>query len=200
MTFLNYPGGRLGLFIADVSDKGIPAALFMALTRTLVRAVVFDTPSPADALKRVNALIIPDNQQEMFVSAVYGVLTLESGVFNYANAGHNPPIWLCGEKRTMEMLRRTGAALGIIEDVPMEDRMITLAPNDFLLLYTDGVTEAFSPKDETYGDERLLQALDKAQMTSAREVLDALEASVRKFMGPHPPADDLTMLGIKRTI
>jgi serine phosphatase RsbU (regulator of sigma subunit)/putative methionine-R-sulfoxide reductase with GAF domain/anti-sigma regulatory factor (Ser/Thr protein kinase) len=194
------PRGRLGLFIADVSDKGIPAALFMALTRTLVRAVVFETPSPADALKRVNALIIPDNKQEMFVSSVYGVLTLETGVFTYANAGHNPPIWLSGEKRTMELLRRTGAALGIIEDMPMEDRTITLAPEDFLLLYTDGVTEAFSPEDETYGDERLQQALEGAQMTSARGVLDALEASVRKFMGPLPPADDLTMLGVKRTI
>jgi sigma-B regulation protein RsbU (phosphoserine phosphatase) len=125
---------------------------------------------------------------------------LETGVFTYANAGHNPPIWLSGEKRTMELLRRTGAALGIIEDMPMEDRTITLAPEDFLLLYTDGVTEAFSPEDETYGDERLQQALEGAQMTSARGVLDALEASVRKFMGPLPPADDLTMLGVKRTI
>jgi sigma-B regulation protein RsbU (phosphoserine phosphatase) len=194
------PGGRLGLFIADVSDKGIPAALFMALTRTLVRAVVFDTPSPADAMRRVNSLIIPDNQQGMFVSAVYGVLTLENGEFVYANAGHNPPIWLCGASRVMQMLRRTGAALGIIEDVPMEDRTITLAPGDFLLLYTDGVTEAFSPEDETYGDERLKQVLEAAEVTTARGVLDALEASVRQFMGLLPPADDLTMLGINRTV
>jgi len=194
------PGGRLGLFIADVSDKGIPAALFMALTRTLVRAVVFDTPSPAEALRRVNALIIPDNQQDMFVSAVYGVLTLESGFFTYSNAGHNPPIWLCAEKRTMELLRRTGAALGIIEDLPMEERTIRLSQGDFLLLYTDGITEAFSPEEETYGDERLQQALETAEKPGAREVLDALEASVRKFMGPHPPADDLTMLGIRREV
>ncbi len=194
------PGGRLGLFIADVSDKGIPAALFMALTRTLVRAVVFDTPSPANAMRRVNSLIIPDNQQGMFVSAVYGVLTLETGEFTYANAGHNPPIWLCGATRNMEMLRRTGAALGIIEEVPMEDRTITLAPGDFLLLYTDGVTEAFSPEDETFGDERLKQVLEAAEATTARGVLDALEASVRQFMGLLPPADDLTMLGIYRTV
>jgi serine phosphatase RsbU (regulator of sigma subunit) len=193
------PGGRLGLFIADVSDKGIPAALFMALTRTLVRAVVYDTPSPADAMRRVNALIIPDNRQGMFVTAVYGVLTLESGEFTYANAGHNPPIWLCGVKRTMESLRRTGAALGIIEDVPMEDRTITLELDDFLLLYTDGLTEAFSPDDETYGEERLQQVLEAAEAATARGVLDLLEASVRRFMGPLPPADDLTMLGVKRT-
>jgi serine phosphatase RsbU (regulator of sigma subunit)/putative methionine-R-sulfoxide reductase with GAF domain/anti-sigma regulatory factor (Ser/Thr protein kinase) len=194
------PGGRMGLFIADVSDKGIPAALFMALTRTLVRAVVYDTPSPADAMRRVNALIIPDNQQGMFVTAVYGVLKLKSGEFTYANAGHNPPIWLCGAKRTMESLRRTGAALGIIEDVPMVDRTITIEPDDFLLLYTDGVTEAFSSSDETYGEERLQQVLEAAEATTARGVLDILEASVREFMGLVPPADDLTMLGIKRTI
>ena len=193
------PGGRLGLFIADVSDKGIPAALFMALTRTLVRAVVFDTPSPAGAMRRVNALIIPDNQQGMFVTAVYGVLTLKTGHFTYANAGHNPPVWLSGATRKMEWLRRTGAALGIIEDVPMEDRTITLAPADFLLLYTDGVTEAFSPNDETYGDERLQQALGGAEAGTARDVLDVLEASVRQFMGSLPPGDDLTMLGVKRT-
>lgn len=193
------PGGRLGLFIADVSDKGIPAALFMALTRTLVRAVVYDTPSPADAMRRVNALIIPDNREGMFVTAVYGVLRLESGEFTYANAGHNPPIWLNGMKRTMESLWRTGAALGIIEDVPMEDRTITLELEDFLLLYTDGVTEAFSPDDETYGEERLQQVLEAAEAATARGVLDVLEASVRQFMGPFPPADDLTMLGVKRT-
>ena len=193
------PGGRLGLFIADVSDKGIPAALFMALTRTLVRAVVYDTPSPADAMRRVNALIIPDNREGMFVTAVYGVLRLESGEFTYANAGHNQPIWLSGIKRTMESLRRTGAALGIIEDVPMEDRTITLELEDFLLLYTDGVTEAFSPDDETYGEERLQQVLEAAEAATARGVLDVLEASVRQFMGPFPPADDLTMLGVKRT-
>jgi len=192
------PAGRLGLFIADVSDKGIPAALFMALTRTLVRAVVFDTSSPAEVMRRVNALIIPDNQQGMFVTAVYGVLTLETGELTYANAGHNPPIWLCGEKRTLSPLVRTGAALGIIENVPMEDRTITLAAGDFLLLYTDGLTEAFSPDGEMFGDERLHQVLLATEAESARGMLDALEASARQFMDHLPPADDLTMMGVRR--
>ena len=192
------PGGRLGLFIADVSDKGIPAALFMALTRTLVRAVVFDTPSPAEVMRRVNALIIPDNQQGMFVTAVYGVLTIDSGELIYANAGHNPPVWMCDPKRTMKPLRRTGAALGIIENVPMEDHSIKLAHGDFLLLYTDGLTEAFSPDGETYGEERLQQVLLETETTTARGVLDALETSARQFMGLLPPADDLTMMGVMR--
>ena len=116
------PGGKLGLFIADVSDKGIPAAIFMAVIRTLVRAVVYDTPSPAETMRRVNALIIPDNKESMFVTAVYGVLSLKSGKFTYANAGHNPPIWADEKNKKLVRLNRTGPALGIIEDLVMEEQ------------------------------------------------------------------------------
>jgi serine phosphatase RsbU (regulator of sigma subunit)/anti-sigma regulatory factor (Ser/Thr protein kinase)/putative methionine-R-sulfoxide reductase with GAF domain len=192
------PGGRLGLFIADVSDKGIPAAIFMAVTRTLVRAVVYDTPSPAETMRRVNALIIPDNKQSMFVTAVYGVLSLKSGEFTYANAGHNPPIWIGGANRKLESLHRTGPALGIIEDLSVEEQTITLGPDDFILLYTDGLTEAFSPEDDIYGEQRLQKLLKTTEMLSARGVLNAIEASVNHFMGPLPAADDLTMLAVKR--
>jgi phosphoserine phosphatase RsbU/P len=195
---IELPGNRLGLLIADVSDKGMPAALFMALTRTLVRAVVFDTPSPAEVMQRVNALIIPDNRQEMFVTAIYGVLSLETGQFVYANAGHNPPVWVSGESGALKTLKRTGAALGIIEDLPMEERIILLGLNDLLLLYTDGLTEAFSPEDEIYGEKRLLKEMKASRRSSAGEVLKTLEASVNQFMGPLPAADDLTMLAIKR--
>ncbi|MGB8212677.1 MAG: GAF domain-containing protein [Anaerolineales bacterium] len=193
-------GGRLGLLIADVSDKGMPAALFMALTRTLMRAVVYDTASPAETLRRVNALLIPDNRQSMFVTAVYGILTLDSGEFTYANAGHNPPVWMSRAGRRLETLPRTGAALGIIEDFKMEERTISLGLDDLLLLYTDGLTEAFSPEDETYGEERLQQVLQSSVTASAHGVLDALEASVNQFMGSLPAADDLTMLALKRII
>ena len=195
---IELPGGRLGLLIADVSDKGMPAALFMALTRTLVRAVVYDAPSPAETLRRVNALIIPDNRQSMFVTAVYGVLSLASGEFTYANAGHNPPVWVSRLGGTLESLRRTGAALGIIQDLSMDERTISLGPGDLLLLYTDGLTEAFSPEGETYGEERLRQVLKAPETSSARAALDALEASVNQFMGSLPAADDLTMLALKR--
>jgi serine phosphatase RsbU (regulator of sigma subunit)/putative methionine-R-sulfoxide reductase with GAF domain len=194
---IELPSGKLGLFIADVSDKGIPAALFMALTRTLVRAVVFNTPSPAEVMRRVNALIIPDNQQGMFVTAVYGVLSLESGDFTFANAGHNPPVWVCGASGSVETLHRTGAALGILPDLAMEERTICIAPGDMLLLYTDGLTEAFSPADEMYGDERLLNTLKSVDGSSARGVLDALEASMHQFIDPLPPSDDLTMMAIR---
>jgi sigma-B regulation protein RsbU (phosphoserine phosphatase) len=195
---IELPGGRLGLLIADVSDKGMPAALFMALTRTLIRAVISNAPSPAEVLRRVNALIIPDNRESMFVTAVYGVLSIENGEFTYANAGHNPPVWMSGTGKKLVLLHRTGPALGIIDDLPMDQRTIVLGLEDVLLLYTDGLTEAFSPENEIFGEERLQQALKLAETSSARLVLDALEASVNKFMDPLPASDDLTMLALKR--
>jgi sigma-B regulation protein RsbU (phosphoserine phosphatase) len=196
---IELPGGRLGLLIADVSDKGMPAALFMALTRTLVRAVVYHTPSPAGVLRRVNDLIIPDNQQSMFVTAIYGVLSLGSGEFTYANAGHNPPLWMKKADNSLEGLTRTSAALGIIKDLSVRERTVSLGPGDLLLLYTDGLTEAFSPEGEQYGEERLQEVLKAAELSQARQALDALEASVKQFMGQLPAADDLTMLALKRT-
>jgi phosphoserine phosphatase RsbU/P len=194
------PDRRLGLFIADVSDKGIPAALFMALTRTLVRAAVLDTHSPAEVMRRVNNLIIPDNREGMFVTAVYGVLGLDTGELTYANAGHNPPIWMSVAKSEMKSLLRTSAALGVIENLVVEERTIPIAFGDLLFLYTDGLTEAFSPKDETFGVERLEQALHAIDYPSARALLDALEGTVDEFMGSLPASDDLTMLAVRRTM
>ena len=94
---IELPNNKLGLFIADVADKGMPAALFMALTRTLVRAAVNEMHSPVDVLRRVNDQLLPDTRQGMFVTAVYGVLDMESGEFTFVNAGHNPPFWVKDE-------------------------------------------------------------------------------------------------------
>jgi serine phosphatase RsbU (regulator of sigma subunit)/putative methionine-R-sulfoxide reductase with GAF domain len=195
---IELPDKKLGLFIADVSDKGIPAALFMALTRTLVRAAVSETSSPAEALQRVNNLIIPDNQQEMFVTAVYAVLSLETGELTYANAGHNPPLWMRKRRGEIESLTRTGMALGVVEGTLIEERTIQLERGDGLLFYTDGLTEAFSPNEELFSVERLHQITQENSNLSARAFLDTIEAAVNEFMGPHPPDDDLTMLALHR--
>jgi serine phosphatase RsbU (regulator of sigma subunit) len=194
------PDRRLGLFIADVSDKGIPAALFMALTRTLVRAVVYDTESPAEALRRVNDLMLPDNKQEMFVTAVYGVLSLDTGEFRYANAGHNPPLVACREDGSIELLRRTGPALGVIDEYAIREETVHLEPGNCILLYTDGLTEAFSPQDEPYGDERLCHLIESASVDSVKDMLDAIETSVAEFINPLPLADDMTMLAVRRML
>jgi len=192
------PDRRLGLFIADVADKGMPAALFMALTRTLVRAAIVETPSPAEALRRVNDLLLPDTRQGMFVTAVYAVLDRGTGEFVYANAGHNPPLYIRADGQ-IEKLTRTGIALGVVETGMMSEKRLQLAVGDSILLYTDGVTETFSPQDELFGEERLLEVVRSARGKRMEDLLDAVEARLDQFSQPMPASDDLTMLAVRRT-
>jgi serine phosphatase RsbU (regulator of sigma subunit) len=194
---MELPGGRIGLFIADVADKGIPAALFMALTRTLVRASVIGTESPAEALRRVNNLLIPDTEQGMFVTAVYAVLYPESGELVYANAGHNPPLWLTADGK-IERLTRTGMALGVVEGTSMEDRRIELNPGDGLLLYTDGLSEASSATGDFFGEERIIAALQAGGGKSAERILQRIQVDLDMFVGAEAQSDDLTMLLLRR--
>ncbi|MEW6404352.1 MAG: GAF domain-containing protein [Chloroflexota bacterium] len=191
------PNRRLGLFIADVADKGMPAALFMALTRTLMRAAVIETDSPAEALTRVNDLLLPDTQQGMFVTAAYVVVDLKRGELTYVNAGHNPPLWM---KRSgeIERLTRTGVALGVMEQPNMTQRTISLEPGESLLLYTDGLTESFNSEGGFYGEERLLERLKFLLDSPAEELLSSVEAHLNEFTDPMPPADDMTMMAVKR--
>jgi sigma-B regulation protein RsbU (phosphoserine phosphatase) len=187
---------KLGLFIADVADKGMPAALFMALTRTLVRAAVIETESPAVALRRVNDLLLPDTRQGMFVTAVYGVLDLDKGRFTYVNAGHNPPLWVSRLNSTVQKLTRTGIALGVTERPNISEETIQLTAGDFILLYTDGLSEAFSADDEMFGDARLIETVRSAQVELVEDLLVAVEDRLNEFIGDTPLGDDLTMLAV----
>ncbi len=187
---------RLGLFIADVADKGVPAALFMALTRTLVRAAIAESSSPAVVLRRVNELLVPDTRQGMFVTAVYAVLDQTNGEFTYANAGHNPPLWIHAD-RTIHKLTRTAVALGVIESDDIQEKSIRIAPGDSVFLYTDGLTEAFAADGGMFGEQRLEQAV-LCGASTADEMLDAVETRVNEFIGAEPPSDDSTMLVLKR--
>lgn len=196
--FFELPGGRLGLVIADVADKGMPAALFMALTRALVRAAALEEMSPAAALARVNDLLVPDAQHGMFVTAVYAVLSLETGELTYANAGHNPPLLLRHHPRELERFGTGGIALGVLEGVRLEERVVSLKPGDHLILYTDGVTEAFSPQNDIYGEERLRSTIQTADSGSAQAMLNDIDGSVLTFVGDLPPSDDLTLLVLCR--
>ena len=190
------PNHRLGLFIADVADKGVPAALFMALTRTLVHAAVNETPSPAEALRRVNDLLLPDTRQGMFVTAVYAVLDQESGEMTYANAGHNPPLWV--RKDSVRRLTRTGVALGASDESRFEEKTISLDNGDSLLFYTDGLTEAFNLEGDMFGEERLLRALGWQESISADDMIKTVESALDDFIADAPPSDDLTMLAVRR--
>jgi serine phosphatase RsbU (regulator of sigma subunit)/putative methionine-R-sulfoxide reductase with GAF domain len=191
------PNNRIGLFIADVADKGMPAALFMALTRTLVRAAVIESDSPAEAMKRVNDLLFPDTRQGMFVTAVYAVLDLDKSEFTYVNAGHNPPLWVKSDG-TLERLTRTAVALGVLVNDPVEQRTIQLGKEDSLLLYTDGLTESFNNDGDFFGEARLTEAILANHCSSAGELMDVVEKSLLDFVQDVPPADDLTMLAVRR--
>ncbi|MCL4275172.1 MAG: GAF domain-containing protein [Anaerolineales bacterium] len=195
---IELPNDRLGIFIADVADKGMPAALFMALTRTLVRAAVIETSSPAEALCRVNDLLLPDTQQGMFVTAVYGELDLMEGRFTYVNAGHNPPFLV--RESQVEKLTRTAVALGVMEQPNMGEHTLSLSNGDTLFLYTDGLTEAFSDDGDLFGDDRVMDALKAAQTGSVEDVIAAVEDCLNEFIGTTPLGDDLTMLVIKKAV
>jgi len=191
------PNGQLGLFIADVADKGVPAALFMALTRTLVHAAVIESDSPADAMKRVNDLLIPDTRQGMFVTAVYAVLDMDKRELTYVNAGHNPPLWV-KPTGNVERLTRTAIALGVVTGEAVNQRTIKFESGDSLFLYTDGLTEAFNYDGVFFGEERLLEAIKCNTCYSASELLDVVEKALLDFVQDMPPADDLTMLVLRR--
>lgn len=193
----NLPDNKLGLFIADVSDKGVPAALFMALTRTLVRAAVIETVTPAEALRRVNELLVPDTQQGMFVTAVYAVLDMNVGELTYVNAGHNPPLWVRSDG-SIESLTRTGVALGAAEGMKYGQQVIPLGRDDCILFFTDGLTESYNNEGEFYGEGRLMEALKANHCSSAHELIDIVEKSLIDFVQDMPPADDLTMLVLRR--
>jgi serine phosphatase RsbU (regulator of sigma subunit) len=193
----NLPDNKLGLFIADVSDKGVPAALFMALTRTLVRAAIIETESPAEALRRVNELLVPDTKQGMFVTAVYAVLDMDKGKLTYVNAGHNPPLWVRSDG-SLESLTRTGVALGAAENMKYDQRAILVGKDDCILFYTDGLTESYNNDGVFFGEERLTEALKANHCSSAHELIDLVEKSLLDFVQDMPPADDLTMMVLRR--
>lgn len=194
---IELPDNKLGIFIADVADKGMPAALFMALTRTLVRAAVVETSSPAEALRRVNDSLLPDTQQGMFITAVYGVLDLDTGLFTYVNAGHNPPFWVKTDG-SLEKLTRTSIALGVMEQPVIEEKTIAIALGNTLLLYTDGLTEAFSPGGDLFGEVRLPDVMDSLAANTAEEAIKSIEGYLNDFIDPLPLADDLTMMAIRK--
>lgn len=205
--YFKLPGNRLGLVIADVADKGMPAALFMTLVRTLVRATVKEIDSPADVLERANDIIVPDAPGGMFVTIFYAVLDLDTGDLEFANAGHNLPLVLRGQSCQLEQLRRGGMALGVQEGNRIQGWKTQLSPGDYLILYTDGVTEAFSPQGEVFGEPRLYQTIEGAvackdprprDTLAAQDVLEKIDAAVLAFIGDGLPSDDLTLLVLKR--
>ncbi len=198
--FFELPGGRLGLVIADVADKGMPAALFMALTRALLRAAALEEESPAEVLARVNDLLVPDAQHGMFVTVVYAVLSLETGELAYSVAGHNLPLLWRFRTQELEQFDSGGMALGVLEEINLEDRVVSVDLGDQVIFYTDGITEAFSSENDIYGEERLRMTVRATGGSSAHAMLKAIDDSVATFVGDRRPSDDITLMVLRRQV
>ena len=195
---LHLDENHLGLVIADVADKGMPAALFMTLIRTLIRAAAKDHISPSIVLKQVNELLIPDSKHGMFVTVFYAVINLQTGLVIYTNAGHNPPILKKYPSGEMVELTRTSIALGLFDDIQVDESEVVIQPGDLLLLYTDGVTEAFSMDEEMFGKKRLFDLVTREQYSSSKELLDVIEGSIYEFINGVELSDDLTLAALYR--
>ncbi len=187
-------GGKLGLAIADVSDKGVPAALFMMSSRTLLKGTAISYLDPGRVLTEVNGLLHENNDEAMFITVLYAVLDPKSGKLTYANGGHNPPIILKADGST-ELLPLTGGiALGVVDEFKFECEIVTLAPGDSVVLYTDGVTEAIDSNDEEFGLERLQELCTGQVGKNPHEANVAILQGVKEFVGDTPQFDDITCL------
>jgi sigma-B regulation protein RsbU (phosphoserine phosphatase) len=188
----------LGLLIADVSDKGMPAALFMALSRTILRASITSAASAAEGITRANRLIYADSTNSMFVTIFYAHLDLTGGTLTYVNAGHNPPYLYRPGLEDPVSLTRTGTALGIDDRLHCDQQTVQLHSGDCLVLFTDGILDALNARDEEFGDERLRRVCARQRHASAEQMVAALRDEVLSFVGDQPLADDCTVMIVKR--
>ncbi|MFG1211248.1 SpoIIE family protein phosphatase [Xanthobacter flavus] len=188
----------LGFVVADVSGKGVPAALFMAISRTLLRSTALFERSPAGCIRRLNDLLAVENEQMLFVTVLYGVVDLSSGKVTYVNAGHNLPYRIARSGEVTTVPSTGGMAVAVLEGFVYQQHELHLAPGDTLFLYTDGVTEAFDIDEQPYGEERVEDLLRSgAADWSVAELNERVLAAVHVFERGAPQADDITCLTLR---
>lgn len=189
---------RVGIAIADVSGKGIPAAFFMLIARTLLKAMALEGNGPGRTLARLNEFLCGDNEETMFVTLFYGELDSRAGRFTYANGGHNHPILTSNGEPARPLPTTGGMALAVFDQESFDERTITLEQGQTLVLYTDGVTEAFDKQGAMFGEARLASLLAataaEAEAGTARSVLDAILGDLERFCDGAPQSDDITLI------
>ena len=196
--FIPYADGNFGVVMADVTDKGIPAALVMASARSILRGVADRLRSPGQVLARVNNLLCQDIPNNMFVTCLYAELNPEEGFVRFANAGQNLPYRKCGQG--VQPLDATGMPLGLLTGMHYEEREMWIEPGEAILLYSDGLVEAHNTKRKMFGNERLEQILiEKSNEASAASLVADLWQELHRFTGPDwKQEDDVTLVVIKR--
>ena len=196
--FFRIDDDRIGFTIADVSGKGVPAAIFMAVCRTLIRATGIRGVSPSECISYSNDLLSQESVNYMFVTIFYGIYNIRTGEVTYTNAGHNPP-YLMKANGTVEILPMSkDIVAGAINGFQFSEETFQLERGDTLLLFTDGVTEAIDPDENEYDNERLKKLLQQCGKLSCQEIVDAVKADVKAFAGNAEQSDDITLMAMKR--
>ena len=196
--YMSLPNGRLGLVIGDVSGKGMPAALFMAMTRTLLRSAAFNGRSPAESCRRVNDILCQDDHNGMFVTAFYGEYDLSSGSLEFCNAGHNYPFVVRMDGTVTQLPPIGGMVLGIRRGLEFQSGSILLNAGDAIVLYTDGATEAMNPSRTLFGEDQLLALLRDHASSPLHELIESIYDAVATFASGALQHDDITVLAMRR--
>ncbi len=194
--FIPLNDSRLGIVIADVADKGIPAALYMALSRTTMRLVSTRNPPPSVALQRVNTAILDTTYSDLFVTVYYAILDPATHRVTYASGGHG--LALQASEDGIIFLRGKGTVLGVIPAINVEEYTTDLAPGDYLIIYTDGVTDAVNGRMEDFGEKRLAATIQRHWGLSAQAMLAQIHQDVRTWEKGAPPFDDFTLVVVRR--
>src|SRR5215216_7059146 len=197
--FMELDNGHLGLVVGDVTDKGVPAALVMATTRTMLRASAQRLGSPGEVLKRVNDVIVPDIPPNMFITCLYAILDPATGRLRYANAGHDLPYRRSSSAGGAEELRATGMPLGLLPGMSYEEKEIVLERGDSVLFYSDGLVEAHDPEREMFGFPRL-QGLVAGHRSGGQAMVNFLLSELSRFTGDEwEQEDDITLVTLERS-
>ena len=190
---------RIGVAIADVSDKGVPAALYMMSSRTLLKGAAIGCESPSQVLDEVNSLLQDDSDTGMFVTLFYGIYDPATNEFTYANGGHNPPLIVHADGSSTVLAMTGGVVLGVVPSIQYEQTTIALSPGDTILLYTDGITDATNEEGEFFGLERLQATFAGNPPRDSRAANDAVFEALQNFVGDAAQADDITCLALSRS-
>jgi serine phosphatase RsbU (regulator of sigma subunit) len=187
----------LGIVIADVTDKGVPAALFMASCRTILRSIAFSGNDPAATLARSNNLIMRDGKSDTFLSAFYALANMRTGRVRYASAGHNSPFLVRAADQSIHTLDTRGIVLGVVEIAQFEQKTVYMQPGDVLVFFTDGVTDTIDIHENIYGREHLMECLRSCAERDADQILSAVLAHIEEYATSAPRIDDLTLVIVR---
>jgi sigma-B regulation protein RsbU (phosphoserine phosphatase) len=190
--------GRIAIVIADVSGKGVPAALLVSTLHASLHAFIDGASNLADLARRLNVVVHENTEAERFITLFMAVLDPNEGALTYVNAGHNFPFVLRTKQSSIQPLSSTGLPLGMFDKVEFQQEVVKLEPSDYLVMYTDGVTEAMNNAMDEYGESRLRQMMIGSSDKPASGLLGGIVSDVEKFVAGEPQSDDLTMLVLKR--